>query len=201
MTSSAAAASATVQHTTPLVEAPNTDSTRPVMRFRLALRPTRPLHEAGMRMDPPPSDAWAMGAMPDATAAPAPPDEPPGVWSVFHGLRVMPRRSDSVIDTVPNSGVVDLPMNTNPAARRRATSGTSAAAGPVGVPREPNVVGHPSTSSRSLMGIGTPWNGGRSSAGVLATASVAAAAWARAVSSSRKANALSDGFTRSTWAR
>ena len=43
-----------------------------------------------MRMDPPPSLAWATGNMPAAVAAPAPPLDPPGVWSRFQGLRVMP---------------------------------------------------------------------------------------------------------------
>jgi hypothetical protein len=66
------------------------------MRPRLPFMPTRPQHDDGMRIDPPPSDAWATGAMPDATAAAAPPDEPPGVRVVSQGLRVMPWASDSV---------------------------------------------------------------------------------------------------------
>ena len=52
--------------------------------------PTRPLNAAGMRVDPPPSLAVANGMMPAATAAAEPPLEPPGVRSVFHGLRVVP---------------------------------------------------------------------------------------------------------------
>ena len=39
----------------------------------------RPQHDAGMRIDPPPSLAWAAGTIPPATAADAPPEEPPGV--------------------------------------------------------------------------------------------------------------------------
>ena len=45
----------------------------------LGLSPTRPHAEAGMRMLPPPSDALANGTMPAATAAAAPPLDPPGV--------------------------------------------------------------------------------------------------------------------------
>ena len=54
------------------------------------LSPTSPQHDAGMRIEPPPSEAWAIGTMPDATAAAAPPLDPPGTRSVFHGLRVGP---------------------------------------------------------------------------------------------------------------
>ena len=43
-----------------------------------------------MRIEPPPSLAWASGNMPPATAADAPPLEPPGERCVSHGLRVMP---------------------------------------------------------------------------------------------------------------
>lgn len=58
------------------------------MRPREALRPTSPQNEAGMRVEPPPSLAMLIGVTPAATAAAEPPDEPPGVRSGFHGLRV-----------------------------------------------------------------------------------------------------------------
>ena len=54
------------------------------------LRPTSPHMAAGMRMEPPPSLALAAGTMPEATAAAAPPEDPPGLWSGFQGLRVGP---------------------------------------------------------------------------------------------------------------
>ncbi len=57
-------------------------------RPRDALSPTRPEKEAGMRVEPPPSDDMLIGTMPAATAAAEPPDEPPGVRARFHGLRV-----------------------------------------------------------------------------------------------------------------
>src|SRR5690606_29838237 len=79
ITSSSAAVSATSRVTTPCVDAPTTPYRRLVMRPRDGLRPTRPVHDAGMRIDPPPSDAWPIGAMPEATAAAAPPELPPGV--------------------------------------------------------------------------------------------------------------------------
>src|SRR5262245_42650820 len=58
--------------------------------------PTRPQQEAGMRTEPPPSVPCAAGASPAATAAAAPPLEPPGVRSRSHGLRQAPLSSDSV---------------------------------------------------------------------------------------------------------
>ena len=60
------------------------------MRPRVGFSPTRPVHDAGIRIDPPPSLPWASGTMPPATAAAAPPLEPPGVRSVSHGFRAGP---------------------------------------------------------------------------------------------------------------
>jgi len=39
--------------------------------------PNRPQQEAGIRIEPPPSLALAIGTIPAATAAEAPPEEPP----------------------------------------------------------------------------------------------------------------------------
>ncbi len=47
------------------------------IRPRVGLRPTNPHSDAGMRIEPPPSVAWATGMIPAATAAAAPPDDPP----------------------------------------------------------------------------------------------------------------------------
>src|SRR3954469_10808046 len=79
------------------------------VRARLGFRPNTPEAEAGMRIEPPPSLAWATGRMRAATAAAAPPDEPPDEWSRFHGLRVGPNRRDSVVGIRPNSGLELLP--------------------------------------------------------------------------------------------
>src|SRR3546814_5181424 len=110
-----------------------------------------------------------MGARPAATATPAPLEVPPGVRSGSQGLREVPRASLSVKGTVPSSEVVVLPISTNPASTKRRTTGSDALAGAELAPAEPWVVGQPATWRRSLIGRGTPWNGGRSSLDVAGT--------------------------------
>src|SRR4051812_50122985 len=61
------------------------------MRPWLALCPTNPANDAGIRIEPPPSDAVPNGMMPAATAADDPPLDPPGVRFTSHGLRVTPK--------------------------------------------------------------------------------------------------------------
>ncbi len=61
-----------------------------LIRCRLGLRPTRPQLAAGMRIEPPPSLACAIGTMPAATAAAEPPLEPPALRPRSQGLRVGP---------------------------------------------------------------------------------------------------------------
>jgi hypothetical protein len=51
------------------------------------LIPTSPQTLAGMRMDPPPSLPCAAGASPAATAAAAPPLDPPAERERSHGVR------------------------------------------------------------------------------------------------------------------
>jgi hypothetical protein len=70
-----------------------------------------------MRIEPPPSLAWAAGTIPDATAAAEPPDEPPVVRCKFHGLSVGPVATGSVTPAMPNSGVLVLPNSAKPARR------------------------------------------------------------------------------------
>jgi len=48
------------------------------VRARVGLSPSTPQHDAGIRIEPPPSLAWAIGTNPAATAAALPPLEPPG---------------------------------------------------------------------------------------------------------------------------
>ncbi|MNY19660.1 hypothetical protein D3C86_1531030 [compost metagenome] len=69
-----------------------------------------------MRIEPPPSVAWAAGTMPAATAAAAPPEEPPALCARFQGLRVCPHSCDSVVVVRPNSGTAVLPKASAPAA-------------------------------------------------------------------------------------
>src|SRR5499426_1936326 len=85
------------------------------LRARVGLRPKRPQHEAGMRIEPPPSVACAIGTMPAATAAAAPPLDPPALCLRLHGFRVGPNRRGSVEVAMPISGVLLLPKTTRPA--------------------------------------------------------------------------------------
>ena len=63
------------------------------IRWRVGFSPNRPQQLAGIRIEPPPSLAWAIGTMPEATAAAEPPLEPPVVRSVSQGLRRRPVRA------------------------------------------------------------------------------------------------------------
>src|SRR5258708_7843567 len=111
-----------------------------------------------MRTEPPASVPTCSGPNPAAPAAPAPEDDPPVVYSVFHGLRVMPLSGQSPGDFQPNSVVVVLPTMTAPAAFRLVTRGASSGTGSLGVVRLPRRVGKPARSSRSFTVTGTPSN-------------------------------------------
>src|SRR5262245_59106575 len=82
-TSRAAAWSVTERVSPPSVAKPWPSTLALVTRPRVGLSPTRPLHDAGTRIDPP-SAACAIGAIPAATDTPAPLDDPPGVRSGSH---------------------------------------------------------------------------------------------------------------------
>src|SRR5687767_5960280 len=112
MASSMAALSRTERVRTCSIEAPFQSSPRrgPVgTRPRVGLRPKIPLHDAGIRIEPPPSPPAPIGTIPEATAAPDPPLEPPGVRDGSQGFRAGPRNSDSVNGVSPNSGVLVFP--------------------------------------------------------------------------------------------
>src|SRR6476661_2418161 len=161
MTSSSAAPSRTVRAIGPLVPRPSepepygAGETRP----REGLRPNRLQHDAGMRIEPPPSLPCATGARPPATAAAAPPLEPPGVRDVSQGLRQSPFNADSVMPIDPNSGVFVLPRITKPASRIRRTTAASVFGTCSANARQENVVRRFAVSFRSLIEIGTPANG------------------------------------------
>src|ERR1700748_253697 len=128
MTSSISALSATVRATYRYTPSPSPPSvlgcsdTRP----RVGFMPTRPQTAAGMRIDPPPSDAVAAGTRPAATAGADPPDDPPGVRVGSHGFRVMPLASVAVHGKIVSSGTFVIPIGIAPAARRRRTASESA---------------------------------------------------------------------------
>ena len=69
------------------------------------------------------SDPEARYAVPEASAAPEPPEEPPGPKSGFHGFRVMPHRSEWVKAAQLNSGVVVRAWTIAPAPRTRSATG------------------------------------------------------------------------------
>src|SRR4029453_2432971 len=123
------------------------------------LMPTSPQLEAGMRIEPAPSVARAIGTMAAATAAALPPEEPPGVWSRLQGLREIPNASLSVNGHRHSSGTLVLPTSRAPASRRRRTSSSSAAADSGLVAAEPLRVGAPARSMLSLIATGTPARG------------------------------------------
>jgi hypothetical protein len=89
MTSSSRAASATVRASAPSVASPTSSgmSGAQEIRPRVGLMPNSPHTLDGIRIEPPPSLPWAAGASPDATAAPAPPLEPPADLDRSHGVR------------------------------------------------------------------------------------------------------------------
>src|SRR4051812_46068427 len=152
------AASATVRVIGPTcATVPNGDSGHAGTRPNDALIPKRPVKEQGMRIEPPPSVPTASGPIPEATAAAAPPEDPPGVFCLFQGLRVIPVSALSVTPFQPNSGVVVLPRNTAPCSRSRAVQGASSFHGPFGsTVFEPRSVGQPLVSRMSLIDTGTP---------------------------------------------
>ena len=78
---------------------------------------------AGVRIEQTPSLPVAIGAIPAATATALPPLDPPGVRSVFHGLRQGGPRRLSVAPFQPNSGVFVLPTMIAPASYSRSTIG------------------------------------------------------------------------------
>jgi hypothetical protein len=96
-----------------------------------------------MRTEPPPSEVVASGTMPAASAAADPPLDPAGDRSRFQGLRVLPKRRLVVNPVWANAGVFDFPTTMAPAARSRATTRPSAAAGgSVGQPVAAHRGGH-----------------------------------------------------------
>ena len=126
----------------------------------VGLRPNTPQHAAGIRMEPPASFPWAMATMPEATAAPAPPLEPPGVRVVSHGLRVGPNLTGSVVAPIAISGRLVLPMAISPARFQRLTSSASSSGTKSPMKFDDSVKRTPAYSARkSLTRNGTPENG------------------------------------------
>ena len=128
------------------------------IRPRCGFSPTRPHQAAGMRIEPAPSEPIAPATRPAATAAAAPPLEPPGAWPSCQGLRVAPKVGDSVKCHWPTSGAWVLPTMIAPARLRRRTSSASVRHSATSPP-QPNGVEWPARSTSSLIAIGTPRSG------------------------------------------
>src|SRR3954452_19233555 len=89
MASSRAAASRTVRASGPCTDRPLISALSGAVetRPRLVLMPNKPLTLEGMRLEPPPSLPGAAGSRPAATAAPAPPLDPPAERLRSQGVR------------------------------------------------------------------------------------------------------------------
>src|SRR5690606_8290869 len=90
------------------------DCSESTCRPRLGFKPTSPQQAAGIRNEPPPSLAWAIGTTPAATRAAEPPDEAPVEKSRFQGFRAGAPWAGSVVALKPNSGSLLLPRVINP---------------------------------------------------------------------------------------
>jgi len=125
----------------------------------VGLSPTMPHSAAGIRTLPPMSVPSANGTQPEATAAPDPPDDPPGVREISQGLRVMPHSGESVNPEVANSGVFVLPTIMAPAVSSRSTSTGFQSGTQFCSSFEPRVVSLPLVGVKSLIAMGMPSSG------------------------------------------
>src|SRR5579885_3085449 len=96
----------------------------------------------------------ASAPIPEASAAAAPPLEPPGVMPACHGLRVAPCRSLSVNQRQEKAGVLVRPTIIAPALRQFATGGLSAVAITSRKATTPLVVARPFWSILTLIVTG-----------------------------------------------
>ena len=198
-TSSQSAVSSTVRLTQPLTERPfqcsrsGASETRP----RWGFSPKSPQQAAGMRIEPAPSEAEAIGTSPAATAAALPPLEPPGVRCGSQGLRVTPQVADSVKPQIASSGSSVLPTTIAPGLAQPPHHLRVGRAGS-GKPSVPWVVCSPARSTESLSAIGTP-SSGRSSPPFSRASACSASSSARSARTTR--NEFSCGSSRSIRSR
>src|SRR3569623_352397 len=115
-TSSTAAESRTLRATTGSQTRPASPGPGAIdTRARDGFRPNSPQQIPGIQIEPPPSFACAIGAMPAATAHAEPPDEPPEPRFGSYGLRVGGHASGSAAGALPRSLVFALPAGPEPA--------------------------------------------------------------------------------------
>src|SRR2546430_17619264 len=97
------------------------------MTPKLGFSPNTPQQCDGMRTEPPMSVPTSKLVNPAATAAAAPPDDPPTVRSRAHGLLVTPKMSLKVWKSPDQRGRLVLPNTTAPPFLGPATAGASCA--------------------------------------------------------------------------
>src|SRR5918911_4152341 len=124
-----------------------------------------PHHEAGMRIEPPPSVPSASGTSPPATAAALPPEEPPVLRDVSKGLRLGPKSGLSQVPRKPITGLFVLPTMIAPARSiRSAHAHQKSGRKSFSARTPPKLDGQPGLkSNRSFIAVGTPWRGPSSS--------------------------------------
>ena len=81
-----------------------------------------PHHDAGMRIEPPPSVPSAKVSRPSATAAAQPPEDPPVLRLVSNGLRLGPKSGLSHTPRKPMTGLLPLPTRIAPACSARSAN-------------------------------------------------------------------------------
>src|SRR5689334_20903200 len=101
-----------------------------------------------MRIEPAPSVPSAATPIPVATAAAAPPLDPPALRAVSHGFAAGGPTGFTVPAVQPNSEVVVLPISTAPAARSRAAAGASESGTQAAYRELPRVVRTPAVGTR-----------------------------------------------------
>src|SRR5215203_4901823 len=198
-TSNISAASATVRVIGPACDSVPKGLTgqRGILPY-VGFRATMPQKPAGILTEPPPSVPTASCPIPSATAAAAPPLEPPAVYPGAQGLPVNPVRGLSVTPFHPYSGVVVFPRRTAPCSRSRATTGASSYHSWSGSTiRDPRSVGHPQVRKTSFMEAGTPSR--RPLGSPVRYRSSDSRAWASACSASTRQKALTRGLYSSIW--
>src|SRR6185295_7207803 len=125
---------------------------------QLGLSPQVPHQFDGTRIDPAMSLPNSSAVRPAASAAADPPDDPPVLRVVSHGLLVVPKIGLNVCQSPASFGVLVLPKITAPASRSRRTASASRS-GTWSQASRPQVVRMPAVSYVSLIVIGTPCSG------------------------------------------
>src|SRR3954453_2251380 len=127
------------------------------------MRPTTPQKAAGWRMEPPVSEPSAATAVPAATTAADPPDEPPGTGGRARGMCPGRYAEFSFDEPMANSSQFVLPRMIAPASSSRWTAVQLYGGRKFSRIFDPAVVRRSLVTITSLIAIGTPASGGSGS--------------------------------------